>query len=130
MGEEPSVAFVRKNSEPEKPPPLLSRGALAWLRANLFSSWLSSAITIVFIALGLYLIPPLVEWATVKAVWSAPDGALCRQHQDGACWAFIRQKLGYLGYGSYPEGERWRVNLVEIVGALLIVWLLWPGAPA
>ena len=120
---------MRESPSRSEPPPLFSRGALAWLSANLFSSWFSSAITIVFIALGLYLIPPLVEWATVKAVWSAPDGALCRQHQDGACWAFIWQKLGYLGYGSYPEGERWRVNVVEIVGALLIAWLLWPGAP-
>ena len=62
-------------------------------------------------------------------MWIAPDGALCRQHQDGACWAFIAQKLGYLGYGSYPEAEHWRVDVVEILGAALIVWLLWPGAP-
>ena len=62
-------------------------------------------ITIVFIALGLYLIPPLIEWATVKAVWSAPDGALCREHQDGACWAFIWQKLGYSVTALIPRAS-------------------------
>ena len=98
MSEGFPVAYVRKNSEPEEPPPLFSRGALAWLSANLFSSRFSSAITIVFIALGLYLISPLVEWATVKAVWFRADGALCRQHQDGACWAFIWEL--HLGLGD------------------------------
>jgi len=124
-----SAAFVRATSEPELPPPLMSSGALAWVRANLFSSPANSAATILILALVLWLAPPLVEWATVNAIWSAPDGALCRTQQDGACWAFIAQKMGYLLYGSYPEDQRWRVDLTEAIGALLIVWLLWPGAP-
>ena len=80
------------------------------------------------LALALWCAPPLVEWATVKAIWSAPDGALCRAHQDGACWAFIAHKMDYLRYGSYPVTQRWRVGLTEILGFGLIVWLLWPGA--
>ena len=123
------VAYVRAAHEPALPPPLLSRGAVAWVRANLFSSFLSSAMTLALAALGLWALPPLLLWATTHAVWSAPDGALCRAHQDGACWAFIAQKLDYLRYGSYPIAERWRVDAAEIVGAALIVWLLWPGAP-
>lgn len=124
-----SARFVRTASEPELPPPLLSRGAIAWARANLFSSLSSTLVTFALVALAVWLIPPLIEWATVKAIWSAPDGALCRAHQDGACWAFIFQKAGYLNYGSYPESERWRVDATEILGALLIAWLLWRGAP-
>ena len=124
-----SAVFVRAASEPELPPPLLSSGALAWARVNLFSSPANSVATILILALILWLAPPLAEWATVNAVWSAPDGALCRTHQDGACWAFVARKMGYLLYGSYPEDQRWRVDLTEAIGALLIVWLLWPGAP-
>jgi general L-amino acid transport system permease protein len=124
-----SAAFVRTLSEPELPAPLLSRGALAWVRTNLFSSPPNSIATIVIVALVLWLAPPLLQWATVNAVWSAPDGALCRTHQDGACWAFVARKMDYLLYGSYPEDQRWRVDLTEAIGALLIVWLLWPGAP-
>ena len=124
-----ALVFVRTISEPADPPPTLSRGAVVWARTNLFSSVGSSLTTIFFLALALWLLPPLIGWATMRAVWIAPDGELCRQHQDGACWAFIWAKLDYLRFGSYPIPERWRVNLVEAIGAGLIVWLLWPGAP-
>jgi general L-amino acid transport system permease protein len=122
-------AFVRVTPEPALPAPIFSAGPLAWLRANLFSGWVSGALTIATMALCLWLIPPLIGWATIHAVWSAPDGALCRAHQDGACWAFIAQKMDYFRYGSYPRDERWRVDATELVGAVLIAWLLWPGAP-
>ena len=98
-----ALAFVREVSEPQDPPPSLAGGAAAWAKANLFSSIGSSLTTFVFVALALWLLPPLISWATTKAVWAAPDGALCRQHQDGACWAFIRAKFTQLVYGFYPD---------------------------
>jgi general L-amino acid transport system permease protein len=123
------LAYVREAPEPEDPPPTLSGSALVWARDNLFSSLGSSLTTIAFIALGAYLLPPLVEWATTHAVWTAADGAACRQHQDGACWAFIAAKWDYLRFGSYPVAERWRVDVAEAIGAVLIGWLLWTNAP-
>ncbi len=124
-----AVSYVRERPEPVDPPPIFGAGALAWARTNLFSSLASILTTVAFIALALWLLPPLVRWATVNAVWSAPDGALCREHQDGACWAFIGAKLAYLRFGSYPIAQRWRADAVEAMGALLIAWLLWPSAP-
>ena len=124
-----SLAYVREASEPEEAPPMLSSGALAWARANLFSSTGSTVVTIGCIAFLAYFLPQLVAWATTRAIWSASNGALCRQHQDGACWAFVIAKWDYLRFGSYPVAERWRVDVVEAVGAVLIVWLLWTGAP-
>jgi general L-amino acid transport system permease protein len=123
------LSYVRAAPEPVLPAPIFSRGAFAWMRANLFSSWLSGALSVLSAALCLWLIPPLIGWATFHAIWSAPDGALCRAHQDGACWAFVAQKMNYFRYGSYPQTERWRVDLTEIIGAALIAWLLWPRAP-
>ena len=123
------LAYVREAPEPEDPPPTLTSGALAWARANLFSSFGSSLTTIGFLALIGYLLPQLVAWATTRAVWSAMDGSACRQHQDGACWAFVIAKWDYLRFGSYPVAERWRVDVVEAIGAVLIVWLLWTNAP-
>ena len=38
-------------------------------------------------------------------------------------------KCDYLRFGSYPVAERWRVDAVEAIGAVLIVWLLWTSAP-
>jgi general L-amino acid transport system permease protein len=124
-----SLAYVREAPEHEEAPPILSSGALAWARANLFSSVGSTFVTIGCLALVAYWLPRLVGWATTYAVWSASDGAACRQYQDGACWAFVIAKWDYLRFGSYPVAERWRVDLVEAVGALLIVWLLWTDAP-
>jgi general L-amino acid transport system permease protein len=124
-----SLAYVREAPEHEEAPPILSSGALAWARANLFSSVGSTFVTIGCLALVAYWLPRLVAWATTYAVWSASDGAACRQYQDGACWAFVIAKWDYLRFGSYPVAERWRVDLVEAVGALLIVWLLWTNAP-
>jgi general L-amino acid transport system permease protein len=123
------LAYVRDASEPEDPPPTLTGNALAWARANLFSSPGSSLTTIVFLALIAYWLPQMAAWATTRAVWSATDGAACREHQDGACWAFVVAKWDYLRFGSYPVPERWRVDAVEAIGAILIVWLLWTNAP-
>jgi general L-amino acid transport system permease protein len=124
-----SLAYVRETPEPEEAPPMLSSGALAWARANLFSSIGSTLLTVGCVAVVAYLLPQLVAWATTRAIWIASDGAACRQHQDGACWAFVIAKWDYLRFGSYPAAERWRVDLVEAVGALLIAWLLWTNAP-
>ena len=124
-----SLAYVRAATEPEEAPPMLSTGVLAWARANLFSSIGSSFITIGCVALAVYLLPQLAAWATTRAIWSATEGAACRQHQDGACWAFVIAKWDYLRFGSYPVAERWRVDVVEAIGAALIVWLLWINAP-
>jgi general L-amino acid transport system permease protein len=124
-----AVAYVRSATGPILPPPLAQRGAIGWMRANLFSSWSSTAVTFLIVAFCLWSLPDLIAWATVRAVWRAPDGALCRAHQDGACWAFIATKLNYFRYGSYTLTERWRVDAVEAIGAVLIAWLLWPRAP-
>ena len=70
-----SLAYVREAPEPEEAPPMLSSGALAWARANLFSSIGSTFVTIGCVALVAYLLPQLVAWATTRAIWSASDGA-------------------------------------------------------
>src|SRR5579883_165809 len=124
-----AAAYVRTAPEEVLPAPIFERGALAWMRQNLFSSVWSGLLTTALVALALWLIPDLIAWATTRAVWSASDGGPCRIHQDGACWAFIGHKLDYLRYGSYPVAQRWRVDATEIVGAILIAWLLWPRAP-
>ena len=121
--------FVRQAAEPALPPPLMVSGPLAWLRDNLFSSLGNGALTLALVGLAAWLLPQALAWAGFNAVWLAPDGQLCRIHQDGACWAFIWAKLDYLRYGSYPAAERWRIDACEALGGALIAWLLWPGAP-
>src|SRR5690606_25308792 len=50
-------------------------------------------------------------------------------HEVGACWAYVRAKFGQFIYGFYPIGQRWRVDLTFLLGALLIVPLAIPGVP-
>ncbi|MCW6507555.1 amino acid ABC transporter permease [Lichenifustis flavocetrariae] len=123
-----SRTYLQREKNPALPPPRLTSGPLAWVRQNLFSSIGSSVLTFLFLALALWIIPSLIDFAFVKAVWSG-DAATCRANLDGACWAFIRDKFDYLRYGSYPIDQRWRVDVTEVVGAVLIFWLLWNGAP-
>ena len=102
--------------------------AIRWMKDNLFSSFWSSVLTIVFAALSGLLLYQLLSFAIVNAVWTG-DREVCRGNPDGACWSFIAAKLDYLRYGSYPPTGRWRVDMVQIIGAVLVTWLSWPNAP-
>ncbi|MFK5880819.1 MAG: amino acid ABC transporter permease [Sulfurospirillum sp.] len=90
--------------------PSNSKGALHWLRENLFSSPLNSAMTVLGIAMLLWIIPPFIKWSIIDANFAGHTRADCTG--DGACWIFVKAKLSMFMYGFYPEADRWRVNLV------------------
>ena len=124
------TAFVRTAPEPVLPPPSSSSGIGAILRDRLFSGPFSTLFTVLAVLFLAWAIPPLVRFLFIDAVWNAPDGAACRAPGAGACWAYIWRKAGYFTYGSYPFEQRWRVDIVFVVGFLLIAWLLIRRAPA
>ena len=96
------------------------RGALGWLRRNLFSSPLNTALTLA-VLYGLWVsVPPFLQWAIVDADFLGRSRADCTG--GGACWVFVATRLDQFLYGFYPEGQRWRVNLT----VLLFVALLAP----
>ena len=99
-------AFVFK---PDMPPPVKSIGVIAWVRTNLFSSWLNTLLTLLALYLIWLIVPPLLQWAFVDATWIGTTRADCTK--SGACWVFIQQRFDQFMYGYYPEAERWRVNL-------------------
>ncbi len=123
------IAFVRTAPEPDRPPPALSMGPLAFARHRLFSGPVASVLTVLGVVFLVWAIPPVVRFLFVDAVWTAPDGAACRAPGAGACWAYIWRKAGYFIYGSYPFELRWRVDIVFVVGFVLIAWLLVRRAP-
>ncbi len=124
-----SSAYLRTAPSPAEPPPALVQGPLAWIRTNLFPTPVSAVLTIASVAFLVWSLPGLVHFLAIDAVWHADTGEACRAHSDGACWPFIYYKFKYFWYGPYPEAEHWRVDLVEGIGAVLIVWLLWTKAP-
>jgi general L-amino acid transport system permease protein len=121
-------ALTLRDSAAARPPPP-PPGLAASIRQNLFGSWGSSLMTLAGLALIGLVLPPLLRFLVLDAVWVAPDGAACRAPGAGACWAFIAAKLPYFVYGAYPLGERWRVDVTLALGGVLIVWLLWLDAP-
>lgn len=104
--------------------PLRSR-ALRWLRANLFSSWLNGAVSLVLLYLLVKVGIAFVSWAFVNAVWSVPgqNTQACRDaHGLGACWALIHEKYRFILFATYPYEEQWReAAAILIVVALYVV---------
>jgi general L-amino acid transport system permease protein len=90
--------------------------ALQWLRTRLFSSRLSSLATLTVLYVAWKIVPPLVDWAVVRAVWSPEEPRLCREAiGGGACWAFVADKYRFILFGTYPTEEHWRPALVIVI---------------
>ena len=109
----------------------LARVVLGWLRARFFSGWFSSLITCVFVLAGWHIVPDLFRWAVTSAVWSASHPAVCREMKgQGACWAFITERLRFFVFGTFPADEQWRPACVLLVLAGLIALTLLRVVPA
>ena len=119
-----------------EPRPPATSGLLGWLRSNLFSGVFNTILTLVAISFLAVTIPPVIRWALVDAVWTAPNSRAC--HGAGACWAFIGEKLRFIFFGTYPYEEHWRplssvVIFIAMIAAscdrrlwgrrLVLVWL-------
>ena len=127
------LAFVRGANIAPRPPPAAMTGVLGWLREKLFSTRFNIALTILIGLLFAWVIPELLKFLLIDAVWSGTDRDACLesvQHREiGACWPFVWERLPYFIYGSYPISERWRVDVFFVMLAIGIVWLLWLNAP-
>ncbi|GGC60324.1 ABC transporter permease [Siccirubricoccus deserti] len=98
--------------------PLSQVGLLGWARANLFSGWLNTAVTLVLAYLLIRWIVGFAEWGIVNAIWSVPDNQTqaCRDLKGtGACWAVIAEKHRFILFGTYPFEEHWRPALCVLL---------------
>ena len=134
----PSLAGVPAAVAPPGTAPAMLRphvagaGPLAWARANLFGSWVSTAVTLVLGAIILRAAFGFIEWALVRAVWSVPqtpagpDSAVCRRlNGAGACWAVIGEKWRFILFGRYPYDQQWRPTLVVALFVALYAASAW-----
>ena len=123
-------------------------GAIAWLRANLFGSWVSTAVTLALGYIIVRIVVSVFDWAIVGAIWSVPysatgiaDTAVCQNAKGtGACWAVIHDKFRLILFGRYPYDQQWRPAIcvaifigLYIVSAIRWFWrkelaLIWIGA--
>lgn len=139
------ISFVRDQISDERPAPNMSRGPIAWLRENLFSSVGNSIMTIIGIAFIVWAVPPLFNFLIGNAIFPGEGvtGDACRADGAGACWAFIWDRMNFFIYGFFPKDPHWadqsgfwanvmgywRINLVFALGLILIIPLLWPDLP-
>jgi general L-amino acid transport system permease protein len=125
--------YLRTAPAEPLPPPASRTGAIGWLRANLFSSPGNIALTLICLGFIAWIVPPLVRFFLLDAIWSGADRDAClatpANPTPGACWAFVRVWLSYFIYGFYPIAARWRVDLFFAALGFGIVWLAWLSAP-
>jgi general L-amino acid transport system permease protein len=122
------VSYVRQEVLKAEPPPMRVHGVWPWMRANLFNGVGNTILTLVGVAIGLWVLVPVIEWTLVNAIWSGTREA-CAAQPGGACWAFVKANLGQYIYGRYPDPERWRVNVFFVLMVIGIVPLAIPSAP-
>ena len=97
------------------PPPSTQVGAGAWVRSRLLSSPLNILITVLLAWFLLMSLPALVEWAFLKANFTATNAMECRASVGGACWAFIVEKHRLILFGTYPFDEQWRPLIATLI---------------
>ena len=108
--------------------PLSAVGPVAWARANLFSGWLSTAVTLALAYLIIRWVVGFVEWGVINAIWSVPvvngtaQTQACRALQGaGACWAVVTEKHRFILFGTYPYDQHWRPALCALLFIALYI---------
>lgn len=112
--------------------PLQSRTLAGWLRANLFSTWKNSLITLAILLAAIWVLPRIFLWGLGNAVF-APDYKLCHAiGHSGACWGMITEKFRLIFFGRYPHLEQWRPFTATFImvaalaiSCLRIFWRKW-----
>ncbi|ASW06503.1 MULTISPECIES: amino acid ABC transporter permease [unclassified Rhizobium] len=130
--------FVSKALLTAQPAPASERGAWHWLKKNLFATPKDIVLTVLAITFLAWVIPHLIDWLFLNAVWSGTDRTFCATTVQGgtqpdgwnaACWAFVRAKFAIFMFGLYPPDERWRPILVCILMIASFAPLLIPSVP-
>ncbi|HQR53492.1 MAG TPA: amino acid ABC transporter permease [Burkholderiales bacterium] len=98
-----------------RPAPVHADGPFTWARRNLFGDWRNTAATMALIGLALCVLPGIVRWALLDAVF-APDAAACQAARgSGACWGVVAEKYRLILFGRYPFEQQWRAVAATVL---------------
>lgn len=89
-------------------PPRLSQRIYRRLRRDYFASPLGSAVTLACVILLTSLVWWLIDWAVLRATFSATAGQEECRAAGGACWSVIANRWRLILFGIYPYEEQWR----------------------
>ena len=124
------IAFVAKGEIPASEPPVRITGIYHWAKENLFSSTLNIILSVISIGFIVWIIPPMIQWAFVDAVWSADSLKGCREiNPHGACWAMINERWLQYTFGFYPVELIWRPILCFVLMFAALAPVLFDRVP-
>jgi general L-amino acid transport system permease protein len=104
-----------------RPSPRRTEGLLPWMRRNLFGTPGNTLATVLMLALAVWWLPGLVQWAVSAAVVE-PDADRCQAARgNGACWGVITEKWRLIIFGRYPFEEQWRPEVATLAMVALLV---------
>ncbi|MGJ8623846.1 MAG: amino acid ABC transporter permease [Yoonia sp.] len=113
-----SAAYVRTETLPQLPPPVAERGAIKWMRENLFATIPNGILTIVSLYVVYVVLSGILPWI-FNGVWDAGSLSECREILDGAtgaCFAVLTERWPQLIFGlAYPSEEYWRPGLAFVL---------------
>jgi general L-amino acid transport system permease protein len=108
-------------AQADLPPPASHAGVWAGMRRRLFPGPASAVLSLLALLFLIGIVPPLVRWAVLSAVWTGSGPTDCPPAGAGACWIIIGAWLKVLGAGFYPQTELWRPLAALLVVALALV---------
>ncbi|MFZ5709019.1 MAG: amino acid ABC transporter permease [Pseudomonadota bacterium] len=146
-------AFARSAMIPAAEPPVSERGAIKWLRENLFSGPVNIALTLIGLWIVWSILSALIPWL-LNSVWNAGSLGECRQivldrqgltlneagktvnaagdlveSTGGACWAVIRERWNQWLFGFYPRDLYWRPTLALVLMFVALAPVLFQSVP-
>lgn len=130
--QEQTAPYVARDQKPALPPPVSSIGLWGAARRSFFATPVDTVLTLLAGAFVIWASWNIFQWSVLDAVFTGNDRQACLVEgggHGGACWAFVKAKFGQFIYGTYPLGERWRVDLACILLVILAIGLLVPRLP-
>ena len=97
------------------------------LRRRAFSTPFDGIATVLVVLLFIWLAWAAIDWALLRAVWSAEEAEQCRDAAAGACWSIIDARHRLILFGLYPYDEHWRSTLAafSIIATVVLSCFPW-----
>lgn len=96
--------------------------AIQWIRANFFSSWWNTALSLLlFYVIGKTVIW-FLGWGVFNAIWIGESSACRAVKGIGACWAVFPEKWRFILFATYPYEDQWRPALSCLIFFFLYIY--------
>jgi general L-amino acid transport system permease protein len=107
--------------KPARVAPIRTQGLLPWVKANLFASLPNALLSVLLVAMLVYVISNALGWGVFNAVFAADPESCQAARGLGACWGVIHEKGRLIVMGRYPQEEHWRAVLAMLLMISLVV---------